>query len=454
MTIENSGICQFPKELLLEVLSYLDIQSLRKIREISKQFLELASHSRLWQSHFYHKFPKATLQSNDNNYFELFKQWSGYWHSDSVTLSSFKTKPFSCMAANENVVVLGGNLFAGGDVNRDRELRIWDIHTLKELGVLKGHTHGVRCLALQGDFVVSGTLNGEVRVGNWRTLESLGALEKHADCVTCLAMHGDLVISGSLDKTLHISNYRTLESLAILKEHIASITCLAVYENTVVAGAGNGSLCLWDLRTFERLGANQPHVFSVTCLAIDKHSIVAGLEDGSISVYAYPPLTLRGMYHENAEEEDEEGNLGQEFSTACVALPQQPGILIVGYYNIEKLSFWDLLIPPDEEISEWGRQIDCFRKPHADAINCLATQGNIAVSGCADGTLGLWNIRRHSFIHLLKSEYTKWRIEDSVTYLSIHGDTIISGASINGRICIWKFQEEKSNSPPAKRQHA
>ncbi|CAF4885758.1 unnamed protein product, partial [Rotaria socialis] len=61
--------------------------------------------------------------------------------------------------------------------------------------VLYGHTSTVRCLALHGDIVVSGSRDATVRVWNIRTGGRLHMLSGHTAAVRCVCYNGKYVVS-------------------------------------------------------------------------------------------------------------------------------------------------------------------------------------------------------------------------------------------------------------------
>jgi F-box and WD-40 domain protein CDC4 len=67
---------------------------------------------------------------------------------------------------------------------------------------LRGHTSTVRCIQSAGyKSVVSGSRDTTLRVWDLEKGVSTKVLVGHSSSVRCLAVHGDLVVSGSYDYT-------------------------------------------------------------------------------------------------------------------------------------------------------------------------------------------------------------------------------------------------------------
>src|SRR5205823_5623762 len=74
---------------------------------------------------------------------------------------------------------------AGGEFNRDGEIKIWEIHTGKLLRTLSGHKNAVTCLAYHPNqpILASGSRDRTIRLWNLDTGKEIDALTGHKDYV-------------------------------------------------------------------------------------------------------------------------------------------------------------------------------------------------------------------------------------------------------------------------------
>jgi WD40 repeat protein len=89
----------------------------------------------------------------------------------------------------------------------DRTVRIWDLHTFKELAELP---HGEEVYAVtftpDGKRVISGAKDGKVRVWDYAKKQELRVYARHAEAVTSIACSADgkRFLTGSMDKTVKL----------------------------------------------------------------------------------------------------------------------------------------------------------------------------------------------------------------------------------------------------------
>ena len=119
----------------------------------------------------------------------------------------------------------------------DRSVRIWNLETGKEVGVLRGHTRGVRALQFDATKLVTGSMDSTLKIWNWRTGECMRTLRGHSDAVICLTYDKQLLISGSVDSTIRVWDFGTGEGYS-LTGHTEWVNSVALWDSKVGCGTG------------------------------------------------------------------------------------------------------------------------------------------------------------------------------------------------------------------------
>ena len=120
----------------------------------------------------------------------------------------------------------------------DRSVRIWNLESGKEVGVLRGHTRGVRALQFDALKLVTGSMDSTLKIWNWRTGECMRTLRGHRDAVICLTYDKQLLISGSADSTIRVWDFGTGE-VYTLRGHTEWVNSVALWDSK--AGCGTGA---------------------------------------------------------------------------------------------------------------------------------------------------------------------------------------------------------------------
>ena len=111
----------------------------------------------------------------------------------------------------------------------DDAVRVWDLSTGEDVGRLRGHTDTVKCLQVEDELCVSGSLDSTCRMWDLRRVDAF-----EAACTARIDGH---------DADAENPCVRTLEG------HSRGITALYFDAHTLVTGAADKTLRQWDLET-------------------------------------------------------------------------------------------------------------------------------------------------------------------------------------------------------------
>lgn len=117
----------------------------------------------------------------------------------------------------------------------DRSVRIWNLESGKEVGVLRGHTRGVRALQFDALKLVTGSMDSTLKIWNWRTGECLRTLRGHREGILCLTYDKQLLVSGSADNTIKVWDFGTGEVFTLLG-HTEWVNSVAIWDSKLDCG--------------------------------------------------------------------------------------------------------------------------------------------------------------------------------------------------------------------------
>lgn len=133
----------------------------------------------------------------------------------------------------------------------DGVVRVWNKDTLEHpITLSEAYPTGINDIVASDRFIVAALDSGSVFIWDAGTLDPHGRPEIHTSVVTALGIDGNELISGSMDGTVKITELVTgqpLMSIAIT-EHRNGVTCLDFDERRIVCGIFE-HVCIVDRRS-------------------------------------------------------------------------------------------------------------------------------------------------------------------------------------------------------------
>ena len=201
--------------------------------------------------------------------------------------------PVTVLRCTESRVVMGGS---GAN-----------LYSWKTADILDGQPD---MLLLDGDIValsfpiageegVVGTANGTIWYVNWTERATIKIRTSHSKPVQALAIQRDFLVSGSLDRSIRVWNSTTMEPVTQFTLPNTACTCLTFHpESIVFGGFQDGTVRAFHVGTGSAIGKCRVYSSPVTAIWIpaDASSVIAGSETGiltAVFIESLEPFRVR-----------------------------------------------------------------------------------------------------------------------------------------------------------------
>ncbi|KAJ5868784.1 hypothetical protein N7534_003337 [Penicillium rubens] len=196
--------------------------------------------------------------------------------------------------------------------------------------------------------------------------------------VTCLQFDADKVLTGSDDTNINVYDTKTGALQATLEGHEGGVWALEYHGNTLVSGSTDRSVRVWDIERARCTQIFQGHTSTVRCLQIVLPTEVGRDADGQPEVMPKEPLIITGSRDSNLR---------------VWKLPK-PGDPV--YYQ-------NAPIADDSNCPYFMRVLS----GHQHSVRAIAAHGDTLVSGSYDCTVKVWKISTGQTLHTLQGHTMK-----------------------------------------------
>ncbi|CAO1327629.1 unnamed protein product [Diamesa hyperborea] len=409
---QRDFISLLPKELALQVLSYLDPKDLLRAAQTCRSWRFLADDNLLWKDKCKHIgiISKSNTDKPKRGRTGTMPPISSPWkaaymrhHTIEMNWRSNPVRSPKVLKGHDDHVITclqfcGNRIVSGSD---DNTLKVWSAVSGKCLRTLIGHTGGVWSSQMSGHSIISGSTDRTLKVWNAETGQCIHTLYGHTSTVRCMHLHGNKVVSGSRDATLRVWDIIEGSCLHILVGHLAAVRCVQYDGKLVVSGAYDYMVKVWNPERQECLHTLQGHTNRVYSLQFDGVHVVSGSLDTSIRVWEAETGSLKHTL------------MGHQSLTSGMELKNN--ILVSGNAD-STVKVWDILS---------GQLLSTLsgRNKHHSAVTCLQFNTRFVITSSDDGTVKLWDVKTGEFIRNLValdsggSGGVVWRIRANDTKL-------------------------------------
>ncbi|RKU30770.1 hypothetical protein C6497_03575 [Candidatus Poribacteria bacterium] len=230
----------------------------------------------------------------------------------------------------------GRTLATAGSI--DGTVRLWDVDTLTEIATLRGHTGWVNSVSFSpgGKIIVSGSNDGTVRLWDVDTRTEIGTLDGHTDAVNSVSFspYGTTVASGSSDGTVRIWDVDSQTGMGILDGHTDVVNSVSFSPGgkTVASGSNDGTVLLWNTTS-----ADHGNTLVEATVLILGSSLTAKIDPGNDVDYFRVPIAVRGkLTLWTTGDLDTIGTLQNSEGTTLATNADENGDIVLGF-RIEQI---------------------------------------------------------------------------------------------------------------------
>jgi F-box and WD-40 domain protein CDC4 len=245
---------------------------------------------------------------------------------------------------------------------------------------------------------------------SWMTEESqpqhLAFRAHHRHVVTCLLFDGEKILTGSDDTKINVYDTKKGALKTRLEGHEGGVWALQYEGNTLVSGSTDRSVRVWDIEAGRCLHVFQGHTSTVRCLVILK------------------PVQI-----------------GTEADGTPIIMPKEP--LIITGSRDSTLRVWKLPQPGDRSVFQVGPPANDRDNPyflrtlsgHGNSVRAIAAHGDTLISGSYDHTVRVWKISNGDLLHRLVGHTQK-----VYSVVLDHARNRCISGSMDNLVKIWDLQ--------------
>ncbi|KDP46192.1 hypothetical protein JCGZ_10032 [Jatropha curcas] len=318
----------------------------------------------------------------------------------------------------------GGLLYTGSD---SKNIRVW--RNLKEFSGFKSNSGLVKAIVIYKDKIFTGHQDGKIRI--WKTSAKDPSVHKRIGSLPSFKEY----IKKAVNPKNYVEVRRHRNVLRI--RHFDAVSCLSLNEDQGLfySGSWDKTLKVWRLSDYKCLESINAHDDAINSVVTGFDSLVfTGSADGTVKVWRRE-LQGRGTKHFLVQT-----LLKQESAVTALAVNQESAVIYCGSSD-GLINFWER----EKHLSHGG-----VLRGHKMAVLCLATAGNLVLSGSADKSICVWK-REPSGVHICLSVLSGHggpvkclaAEEDDHHQYSDKGDQrwIVYSGSLDKSVKVWRVSE-------------
>ncbi len=163
----------------------------------------------------------------------------------------------------------------------DRTVRIWSIDG-QELFTCSGHHDSVSSLAINGEWLFSGSYDCTIKQWEISTGKCLQTFNDHQYSVNSIAISGEWLFSGSDDNTIKQWDISTGKCLHTFTGHQSWVNSIAISGEWLFSGNDDNTIKQWEIASGKCLHTFTGYQNSVNSIAISGEWLFSGSDDNTI----------------------------------------------------------------------------------------------------------------------------------------------------------------------------
>ena len=259
---------------------------------------------------------------------------------------------------------------------------------------------------------------------NWRCLFTFSEHSKEISTLSTYR-HGKILVSGSRDNTIKLWNLQTGKLICTLFGHSAPVLAIAISSDgqILASGSADQTIKLWHINTASLIRTIEGHTGEIRsiCMSADRQILISGSADCTVKFWQLSSGQLLRSITK------------RKYSVNSIALSSNNQRFIIGYGDgIASLWFMNII--------NSLQTLNCYANctAYSPILSVLIhPHGDRFATGCADGSIQIWDIGSGTSIHRLTSHS---KAVNSVAF-SPDGSELAS-VSVDQKINIWDWQKD------------
>ncbi|XP_069974673.1 WD repeat-containing protein 86-like [Penaeus vannamei] len=336
------------------------------------------------------------------------------------------TDAINCVALSED-----GSLLVTG--SEDKTARMWSTKTEETecLGVLKGHTSYITCVAITNAYIITGAADNTVRKWDMTTCDCLYVYEDHTSRIARVICTDEFIFSTSYDKTakawlfdaddLDVGDKAVIRTFTGHHRGVYPIIYIPAVDTVpedsegininpgdlIITGSADATARSWSFDTGNCLKIFKGHKAAITCMATDPQARILYTGGGDKEIRCW---TI---------------NRGD-----CLKILEGHTGPIICLIVVNRLMYSG---SADGTAKCWVREFgDCTRtyRGHKHSVVCAKFSDGILYTGCGDAVVRAFDAKSGSIRKEFKGH------NNAVTCLTVCGDKVYSGSS-DSTLRVW-----------------
>jgi len=171
----------------------------------------------------------------------------------------------------------------------DKNIKVWNIRTLKCVNTLEGHTKAIKTLATSGQILFSASNDGCIMVWNLKYMSAIFTIDAHDGWVKSLVIKDKLLYSGAFDYLIKEWEITSFNMNATLTSHNDDVLALLATDKFLISASNDRTIIFWDYQTRKSVAVLKGHRSGVQALATDGKYLYSGGDDYFVKVWKYVP---------------------------------------------------------------------------------------------------------------------------------------------------------------------
>ena len=182
-------------------------------------------------------------------------------------------------------------LASGGS---DKNIKLWDIPSETELGILSGHSSAVKSIVISADgqTLVSGDAEGIIKFWNLKSRKERSSIKLHSLSINSLFLspNNQMLVSGSDDCSIKLLNVKTGgKEIFVIREHSAPVNSVAFSPDgqMLASGGDDHQIHLWNVKNKQKIQTLSEHRKEITSIKFspDGQTLASGSKDFQLKLW-------------------------------------------------------------------------------------------------------------------------------------------------------------------------